>query len=621
MKMIPILIAGLLLLCFVHSAIALDIYEYETTETGFRVVYEDGSYGNIDINTTDTVFNDWKTYWNISIVDFDVYNESMIDGVQMGAYFESSAEVRPIDDGDSVVCSTTMYYAHELLASDFTTYNSIAAVPTVQFYTKISNRYIMNGAQEMWYRSPVGWDEENFYNYSGRPYYFLNVYDSEGTLVYAGRAMFVYEGRIYFKLNFKFYSDERYKFIEGSRTIDTDPISLLTLYFANNQDIGSDEETDSYIFPGTDQARKFEDLELSWSMVFQIGIGLAGTEKLIHLSGVYKEGNNNTVRLVTQDIYGSVDDVDYINVSVPFRMTKATDLTVKVITYSGVGIDETDYFGFDNITGIFRATIPITDPDALEINRYKIEFNFVNLTEEGHYLTYTMIPTTSCYHKLYAIRYDPPTYERELLAEPNFAVHLEIGEGVVVEPFQDQSIRIDTVLIGIAMIVIGIFITAFAILHANIPLAVVGIGLIAGGSLTVYEGWVGIEPGSTTVANILRGIADGAVVLGKAIIDGVSWLRENLWNAIVWLTERLAIFGAGLMTFFDIIVDFFFFVLFMVVVWIWAKFLKIMDGVVAGDMDKALATTSQMITKPTGYIQRRVSKGARLVLRAKGRRR
>lgn len=624
MKVAALGVMALLLLCFTHQAVALELYEYTTTETGYRIQYEDGTYGNILPNTTAIVFDDWKQFFNISISGTDVYNESMVDGVQMGGYFESKAEVRPRNIWESVPCSTTMYYAHELLASDFTTYNSIEVVPTIQFYTEISSKYIMNGAQEMWYRSPVQWDEEHFYNFSSRPRYFLNIYDSDENLVYAGRAMFIFEGRIYFKLNFKFYSAEKYRFVEGARTIGEDPLTMLTVYFANNQDIGDDDKVDAYIFQTSDQARKIEGLELSWSMVFLVGIGLAGTEKLIHLSGIYKEGNTNTARLVTQDVYGTVDDVEYINVSIPFRMTKATDLTVKVITYSGVGIEETDYFGFNNITGIFRATIPITDPDGTAINRYKIEINFVNLSASGHYLTYTMIPTTSCYHKVYAIRYDPPTYEVQLLAEPHFAVHLEIEEGEIVEPFVDTSIRWDTILIGIGLIVIGIFTTVFAFVSCNAPLTIIGVGLIAGGALTVYQGYVGIEPGASTVAVVMRGLIDGTIAIGKGLLEGVSMVAENLWDAIVWIAEKIQILGAGLMTFFEIAVDFFFFILFMLVVWIWAKFLKIMDGVVTGDIDKALATTTQMIGKPTKYVQKNVKKGFGMVLRAKtgiGRRR
>jgi hypothetical protein len=158
--------------------------------------------------------------------------------------------------------------------------------------------------------------------------------------------------------------------------------------------------------------------------------------------------------------------------------------------------------------------------------------------------------------------------------------------------------------LGVGFFIAGILASSVAITHGNIPLLLVGVGLIAGGAYTIQQGLQGISPGSSTVGTVINQIASGTVKLGKIVWEGVSWVAENLWDGVLWVVEKLQIIGAGLLNIAEVIFDFLFFILFMVVVWFWAKFLKIMDGIVSGDMDKALATTRQTIGTPIKVARR-----------------
>jgi hypothetical protein len=209
-------------------------------------------------------------------------------------------------------------------------------------------------------------------------------------------------------------------------------------------------------------------------------------------------------------------------------------------------------------------------------------------------------------------------YYSQLIHRLHFAVHVELEEGIIVEPFQDRAIRYDTILLGIGEIALGIILFAIGLFVApfgGVALMIVGEGLIAFGAYTCYQGYIGIDPGSSILPTVLNGLISGAIQLAKTIYSGIAWVAENLWNAIVWVAEQLQNLGAGLMTFFEMLVDFAYFIAFMLVVWVWAKFLKIMDGIVSGDIDKALSTVSTVYSKGTKQLQ----KGAKTVLKFKGR--
>jgi len=599
-----IFVVGIIMLLAVEPVLALDIYDTETTVTAYRLQYSDDSYGNVNTTYTGNVFDNWTTYWNNS----GVYNESIGNGVRMGAIYESHAVVNTTT-GTSVTESVAFYGRNTTYGSDTYEYwtgayapYDVYYVPIIQFYVNISNRDIMNGAQEIWYRSPVYYDDTLYESHA------LNIYDSDGTLVCAEFPKFQYENRSYFKLTFKILSDERYRFKEGLAIVDDNPINTVQLYFANYQDIGSDGETDSYVFPGVSQARKFDDMEFSWSMIFVVGIGLAGTEKLLRLDDIRDVDSDYTWEIATQDLNGALNDVDYINVTIPFRCTERTTIRIGLFTFSGGStsypMGTQAYRYIENITGTIHATLPVNDPDAGEPNTYRIVLRIVNITEDDAWCAYTMYPQEGVYHTINSV--EEVGGDRELVAVNHFAMYVEIEEGTTVEPYSEACIRWDTVLIGTAVLIAGIFVTSFAILTGNIPLILVGAGLIVGGAYTVYEGVIGLEPGTSTLGTIYQGVSDGVVQLGKTIYDGFSWVAENAWNAILYVVEALQIFGSGLMFVFETLADLSFFLFALLVLWVYAKFLKIMTGVVKGDIDGALATTQTVVNKPATYVKRKV---------------
>jgi len=150
---------------------------------------------------------------------------------------------------------------------------------------KLTPKDVMNGAQEIWYRSPLVWnDTDNTYEK-----HYLNVYNSDNELVYASQEegyeslepKFAYDGteidgvggqRVYYKMNFNFRTEERYRFEEYVTVEDDNPINSVKLYMARGQDVGLDGLTDTYVFKGTDHSRRIP-IESSWSAVFTVGIG------------------------------------------------------------------------------------------------------------------------------------------------------------------------------------------------------------------------------------------------------------------------------------------------------------------------------------------------------------
>lgn len=628
---------SMLMLLTCQPILAEDIYDTQTTVTMYRMKYTDDTYGDVNITTTDNVFDDWVTYWNCSASATNwAYNESIGTGVQIGAVYENEAIVNTTTGG-SVTCTYDTAY-NVMWKSNVTwwlrnvmpEYISVNdTVPVLKLYMNISNRDIMNGAQEMWYRSPLKWDSSEYNDTGGLTDYehqqhILNIFDSDGTLVYAGQSWILEDNRSYFKLNMRFYSDERYQFIEYIKTQDENPLNGIEVYFANYQDIGSDGEMDSYVFPGTPHARKFDDMELSWSMTFVIGIGRAGTEKMLSYDSLGDEsyigpgdGTDHWMwQIISQAEEGTINDVDYVNITIPFRCTERTTVRLNLMVQSGGTTIRQGSYVYENITGVISATIPFADPDAGETNTYWIELSIINATN-GSWVTYMMYPREGIYHINNAVSYDedlamywPDAFgtARKAVAFNHFAMYFEIEEGVTALGAEERCIRWDTVLIGTGVLLAGLFITAFAVPTGNIPLFLLGTGLIIGGAYTIVEGLNGIDPGSSTLGTIMTGVGNGIVQLAKITYDSLAWISENLWDGILWVVEQIKMLGEAVLHWggiiFGAIAEFVYLLAFLAVVWIWAKFLKIMTGIVKGDIDAALATTTQVIRKGVGVAKK-----------------
>ena len=615
------IIIGLIMLLLVptQSIMAAEIFEYQTDASYVRIKYNDGTYGNIPINTTNYVIEDWPDYheYEYNIGGDVVYNESMKNGVRMGAFFENEATVAP-NDGESVTCTYTMYTTRYFPPGG--AYQPVDTVPLIQYYINLKATDIMNGVQEAYYRSPVNWSDE--FNS-----YYINIWDSDDNLVFTGEINesnkygqsashigFIEDNRIFFKLNFKLYSENRYRIVEGSTTVDKNPITSFNVSFASQQDIGDDDEIDSYMFPGTPQARKYEGLELSWSMVHIVGIGLAGTEKLIDLSSL--DDDADYIEVISQRINGTMLDVDYINVTVPFRFTEKTDMEVVLLTYGNASntssADVSLTYEFYNVTGIFRATIPVTDDDAAVANSYRLYFRFMNTTLDNHYVMYTMIPTTGQYHSVRAVNSGSAS---AMIAMPHFAMHIEIEEGDTGLTYEDISINDEQVLVGYMEILAGAFFILAGVLLAptgiGVPLIAIGVGIAAAGVYHVYSGTYNVDP-LAPMSDFLRSVVQGSIQGLKAIYDGLKWVGQSLMDLWVYVTTALPSFLNTLYEYFEIFLDLLYFIGFLVVIWVWAKFLKIMDGIVLGDIDGALSTTRTVINKSTSQARKGIRLGKKV---------
>jgi len=665
---------AIMLLLNVNTALADDVYSEEITVTNVTLTYEDGSNGTIPFNTTQNVFDNWSAGFQHD----QWYDATVEDGVKYGAVFENLAEINVTDS----ITPTTLHYDVDFShagydGADYTCkYSSDNnAIPALRFYVNLSSEDIMNGAQEMWYRSPIYWDSLVYeeVTYDGDEddrfstiddemtmyYWWLNIYEDEtDTLVYATRERpfdQMYEHRMYDHLSMKFKSNTKYRFEEYLRPDSGNSINTIKLYFANQQDIGSDDLTDTYIFFGTTQAKKIP-VECSWSMIFTHGIGRAGTEKVLEHSAC-SDPNDQVFQVVSNVYVGSseIDDVDFINVTIPFRTTKFVDVNVSLAFYDGPGgdweVEDTIYI--HDCCGTIDVTFELDDDGPTEApNRYIIALEIGNLSA-GDYCTYTMYPSdnASSEYNVHCINigewddtnseWDYLTYECNHMVM--FCEIVEISGGGFSDTDESQA-GWGALLLGIAIIFISVFIAKWMVPTgiALIGKAVGTTGLIS--SLTTIIGkaitltgyaiaFSGITAGSILILEgtgiidigFYRAIVNGIKNLMKdqgpigdiirAIVKGIqigydflTWLGNALWDltltiveTLKWLGEVWQAHGANILA---AIVEFIWFLAFLAILLFWIWFLNIMRYVLHGDFEGAWASVWRPVRKRTGQASK-----------------
>jgi len=626
------ILAAFLFLALVAQPVLAEEYTTTTTVTYQRIEYEDGTFGNVNTTNTTRVFTDgnWPEFveygGEFEGDDLVAYNETdILTGVRVGPAFENQYRIN-----SSVSIAATNDDARNSVWGDgsewFDTYDTPEyiqindTVAMCKIYIKLSSDDIMNGVQEMWYRSPLKWDQYlynqtstyNFSTHHSRYRHYLNIYDYNHQLIYAGQPLYNRLDRNYFKINMPLESDETYTFYEYVKTHNDDPINDAIFYFADNQDIADDGHNSSYIFPGGVSALKITNLELGWSLIAQVGIGEAGTEKLLSYAALTNQtpdysgaddGNDSdhwVWEILTQEWEGTVNDVDSVNITMPFRTTHRTTLRIFLHTMSDGTLNTTGPFYLENITGTISATIPVNDPAAGEPNTYWLQIQIVNVTESNHWWTYTMYPSAGDYHINNAVSFDVTGSEiigesRVLINHNHFAVYWEIEETEVVVPeVVDKSIRYDTVLLGVGIITVGILAVVTGVLHGNIPLVAVGIGAIVAGAYTFKVGLEGTAPGEA-----FEGMLNEALKLGKTIFRyageilsdplgaGYGFLFD-LWEKVVEVVKVLLEYSTMI---FAAIYEIIYFAAFLAVAWMAVKFMTIMKHIAAGNIEGAVKTT------------------------------
>ena len=594
-RIFPGIVAFLLIGMIISPYVfAQELEETETTVIYYRVPYGNGiddngdgviddlnetdvKYGNIPVNTTTNVFDTWVDSFSFRYEEdgFSTWeNYTLIKGVKVGAYFEALA---------CVMINTSISPIYKCYVADPNPYTmsyykeKTGVIPLVKYYVNISSGVIMNGAQEMWYRSPIRWDNTKFkeyveYDADGKkivyPHHYLNVYDSQGNLIFATPEGYnihslVFEDRVYTYLNCNFRSGETYTFIEYVEPVDGNPINSFELYFAPTQDIANDNQTETIVYPNTSYS-KITDIECSWSMVFQVGLGLAGTEKIV----INEPGFIS--RIYTQAIKGSVNNANQVTITMPFRTTTPVEVHMWLWVKSGNSTYVSDMHKIENVTGTIIHQFNFTDPNPDLPNYYSLEISIHTNSNDTEYCTYLMIPDPDVTHEVIH-RGDSPNIVC------GFAVYFEINNEtyVPIPESGDYSVHWLDALVGVTLIFYGFYTDLILMPISFITFHYFGKTV---GSWWINQGFKLLKI-KTTAKEFYEGISKG-YLRGANPFNPLAWLRwltENLWDLILTIAEKLKKLGEAIAYYGGIVMkaisEVIYFIAFLLVIYLWYKFL------------------------------------------------
>lgn len=586
--------------------------------------------GTFNVSRGNTVMETW--YENFT------YPGPLENGVMMGAYYDQIFSVNS-NDNISITPSQSCYITNTTyVVSNFTNYTSVSdVVNVVTFYVNISSEHIMNGAQEIWYRSPLVWNStENDYEK-----HYLNIYNSDNVLVYASpeddnsepKPKYVVDDsalddsdgnpvggeRVYYKMCMNFRSEERYRFEEYVSIVDDNPINDVQLYMSRGQDIGDDGEDDTYVFKGTGYARRIP-IECSWSTIFTIGIGRAGTEKLILSNESYSLTYRPTI--YTHRFQGdpSINNVGSATFIFPIRTTMPLNISISYRVWSGSDFQnwlspaDPDTGVIRNATGTLVFDINISDPNATAPNIYQFAFTILNFNVSNHAMTYTMYYEAGTTHLIdYGVGSDNCSIN-------HFATHIEVSNEEAGALPAEQSHTPDTleILFGIGELFIGFLVTLicppihFVLWAYGMPS---GLDLVFDGINHVVHGWTGATIDSS---NIFR---EGLMRAYQAIVEGVDAIAGAAAALGAWIYERLLEAMPVVIGILTAIYEFAWFFAFLIIVWMWARFLTIMKYIAQGNIEKAVTTTASTPSRvvnlvPGGkaakrYVTKKVKRGTK----------
>ncbi len=673
-----LLVMAILLILPLHPVLAQETDVYDTT---YSVAYHELPYGNGQDDDGDGVIDNLEEddvqYGNVSLNDTrsliyqwdDDFDSEWMDGVEL---IENGIAIAPVYDqiweiessaNASINAFADACYIYEtddehMWEQQGTLGGAMLVeekmLPILRYYVEFSPEDVMNGAQQIWFRSPIAYDDTKFdghilniYREEDNVLVWANMNESDMTPTHSRRHRYDYpvikkdnstvgDGspyyRIYYRLNFPLRSGVTYR-IEEFVKLDVDnPVNSVVLYMASHQDIADDGHQTTYVFPYSDNSRMIPQ-ECSWSVLFKYGIGPVGTEFPI-LSTQY----GNPI-VFSQPIQGSMNDVESVTVIVPLR-AEANMGKVEIVLHTMSGDDErTDDIDIFNAAGTLYARFNINDDDNSEINYYELELIFHDW-DHGHVgddkiACITIFPSDG---EAVVVHQSGNNSVADDIYLSGFGLHWEILEHEDPVPVEEATSTSDlTGWIGLAVFLIGVALIVLApaigfyIMHAGISTALsIGLGaaVLTGGVYTANLGmqfmtgrnfigefltWAG-----NGVARIVSGIIEGVVLIGGAIIAGIIQVVEAI------MSIGSAIFhyaGVILMIISEII----YFIAFLFVMMGWTIFLNTMKYVMHGEFEMAwkqfknpVVRSYKTATSATRFATRTISKGARLGSKAVG---
>jgi hypothetical protein len=587
---------------------------------------DDGSEPDVYYGTKDI------TQANNSVYD-TWYADYIQNGVVVGGSYE---ELWEIDCSENVSTSPTQTCKHlsTVGASTGSYVNVTNVINVVTFYIEISTNKLMNGASELWYRSPLNWDDSIYAETGGRPYHYLNIYDDDNNLVWANtnpafdaipNQTQILDGsgreRLYYKINMNFKTDMTYRFEEYVKTDADNPINSVQLFMARQQDIASDENMFTYVFWGTTHARKIN-TECSWSCIFTLGKGLQGGEKIIF-------GGENQ-NLITQWFSGdtTVNDTGSLTVILPLRTTRPLNITVDYRINSGgartAWLFDADSHDIINACGTLIYSFNVTDNNVTEPNYYQIRFNFTNLDEDyngvnksNQAVTFYMYPSAGSGIDSATDPYSVILIENATSGDieaNHFFAHIEIASEIAGDEGEgSEGADALTMLVGFAILIIGIILIAsvigavigIPILFSGITIATgtclaAGVGAAAIGTALIWAGSAGYS-----LSQVWQGFAEGTVRVFQAVIKGIqivggialgiAKMAFEVVTRALWLTLR------AFAEIVEAINEIIWFIAFVVVLLLWSWFLTLMKYILRGDIEGVWAA----IKKPLRKVERR----------------
>lgn len=595
----------------------------------------DVQFGTTNITKSDRVINTWSSNFS--------YPSPREYGVEIGAPYDRLVDVyiNTLDAGSSVSPIYSCYAVDYSNTESFRYVTKPNVINLLSFYMELTPEGLMNGASEIWYRSPLVWDTQHYKNY------YLNIWEKNesggsDTLVYATSQQYEshngiwvdgfstipisfirYDNssqyRIYQKLNMNFRTSTTYYFREYVETKDNIPLNTFKCFILDYPYLGYPQENATYFFQDSPYSYKITQ-SCSWSMVPIIGIGVSGIEIPVW-SGTRFNATYFPV-LTTSKVYGGTLELNVTSAQfiIPLRCTKEINVTVWVKTWSGSTVSNwTGGLTFD-CTGTIIVFLPVDDLDITQPNIYQvaIQFNNLDTTDYSDAVLFKVYPSAGSITEIsYGTTYI--TSDVEVL---HFATHIELLNETKNNVFATTSINWDGVLIGIGIALAGVGIIALT-WYTGIGLQV-GIEVIladltsmagAGTAILTVAGYVGgtlmVIGGIGLVINALQG-GTAATSLVRGLLQFVEWVKAAalaVWNLIVQVIEAIKWFINAMLTWGgDIlwaIAEVVYFVAFLFVMIMWNIFLSTMRYIATGDIEGAWASLKKPFLKSYRWVRKR----------------
>jgi hypothetical protein len=634
------------------------IYDEAYTHTVVDIPYgngidddNDGEIDETDGSEPDVYYGTKDVTTGNSTIGDSWYTNYLMNGVSTCAGYDELWEM-DCSDNVSISPTQTCYQLDTIYNTNpYGSYtNASNVINIVTFYVKIGSNKLMNGASEFWYRSPIRWDP-TVYDYSDvaklYPESYLNIYDDAGNIVWASPSTSVSGSplpyprvvtdrsgvpRIYYKVDMNFKTDVTYRFEEYVETDSNNPLNSVQLFMARQQDIASDGLTDTYIFWGTTHARKIA-TECSWSIIFTIGKGLQGGEKILFGGGT---GNYS---ITTQWFSGStsINNTKSLHIVFPLRTTRPLDIEVYYRIRSGpagttLWLQDASASHITGATGTLIYAFNVTDPDITHYNWYQIKFVITNFDEDytdhngavhnksQNALTFYMYPSAGSGIDSQTNPYAVCMITNDTgVVEPNhFFCHIEMaGESAgYVATSGSSGPNWWAVLVGIGILIIGLILIASVIgatigipmLFSGVTIATGiclagGVGAVALGTALIWEG-----AGGVSLNQLYSGLAAGTVRVFNAVIKGiriiggialaVARMAIDVVTRVIYLTWRAYV------EILSAIQEIIYFIVFIAILAMWSWFLTLMKYILKGDIEGAWAA----VKKPLRFVERRSRK-------------